>query len=253
MAQATASVIRPSGHFATTPQPLKIKAIIEENYQIKSFIFEGQMPQAKPGQFVMAWLPRLDEKPFSLANHSPITLSVAAVGPFSTAMHQLKVGDTVWFRGPFGKGFESIGQRPILVASGYRVTGLTWLARQQLADGQHPIAVIGGRTRADIIRVEKFKKLNVPVLITTDDGTYGEKGLATQPVERLLAQHKIDNICAVGAHDMLQALETLAQRYNVPAQLSWEAYMGCAIGLCGRCEHKDHSLLCVEGPVRRVE
>lgn len=54
MKEVTASVIRPTGHFATTPQPLTVQEITEENYRIKTFIFDGQMPQAKPGQFVMA-------------------------------------------------------------------------------------------------------------------------------------------------------------------------------------------------------
>jgi len=252
MIEVTASVIRPTGQFATSPQPLKVQAIIQENYRIKTFIFDGQMPQAKPGQFVMAWLPRLDEKPFSVGYHMPLTLTIAAVGPFSKAMHDLKVGDQVWFRGPFGQAFEQIGQRPVLVAGGYRVASLLWLAREQQEKQQTLIAVIGGRTAADVIGVERLEALQVPVRITTNDGSLGEAGLATQPVESLLREQAVDSICAVGPHGMLHALERLAKTYQIPAQLSWEAYMGCAIGLCGRCEHEDGSLLCIEGPIRQV-
>ncbi|MDQ4079112.1 MAG: hypothetical protein M3220_23065, partial [Chloroflexota bacterium] len=248
----TASVYRPAGPFALTPQPLKVEAIVEENYRIKTFIFNGETPEARPGQFVMAWLPRRDEKPFSLADNIPLSLTVAAVGPFSQAMHGLRVGDTLWFRGPYGQPFEPVGRRPVLVGGGYGVAPLAWLASEQRARGQQPLVVIGGRTAADIIGVEKFEALNVPVLITTNDGSRGEKGLATQPVERLLENREVDGIYAVGPHGMLHALEALAFHYSIPAQLSWEAYMGCAIGLCGMCEHEDGSLLCIEGPVRRV-
>jgi len=250
--QSTTGMIRTKGPFGMTSKPLTVTQIVRDNYRIKSFVFDGQMPDAKPGQFVMAWLPRLDEKPFSLVNHLPLSLTIAAVGKFSESMHSLKIGDQVWFRGPFGRQFEAVGQRPVLVAGGYRVGALAWLARQQLAAGQQPIAVIGGRTSQDIIGVDKFKELGVPVLITTNDGSQGEKGLATAAVKRLLTEGAIDSICALGPHGMLQALEELAQAHQVPAQLSWEAYMGCAIGLCGMCEHDDGSLLCIEGPIRRL-
>lgn len=246
------SVIRPKGRFAYTPQPLRIRRVVQENYRIKTLVFDGEMPEAEPGQFAMAWLPRLDEKPFSLADNIPLTLTVAAVGPFSRALHALDVGDRVWFRGPYGRPFEAVGRRPALVGGGYGVAPLVWLASEQRAGGQNPIVIIGGRAREDIIGVEKFEDLGVPVLITTDDGTRGERGLATLPVTRLLENREVDSLYAVGPHGMLHALEALARAYAVPAQLSWEAYMGCAIGLCGMCEHGDGSLLCIEGPVRRV-
>lgn len=246
------SLFRPTGRFATTPQPLMLKAIVEENYRIKSFVFDGEMPEAKPGQFVMAWLPGLNEKPFSLADNMPLTLTVAAVGPFSQAMHALTVGERLWFRGPYGRPFEMSGRRPALVGGGYGVAPLAWLASQQRAGGQSPIAVLGGRSREDVIGVERFEDLAVPVLITTNDGTRGEAGLVTTPVTRLLENREIDSLCGVGPHGMLEALAALAKAYEVPAQLSWEAFMGCAIGLCGMCEHDDGALLCIEGPVRRA-
>lgn len=241
---------RPARAFALTPQPLTIQAIHDENYRIKTFVFDGSMPNAQPGQFVMAWLPRIDEKPFSLAYHNSLTLTVAAVGPFSTAMHELQVGDQVWFRGPFGQPFRTMGSRPALVGGGYGVAPMAWLAEWYKNQGLDPIGFIGGRTAADIIGIAKFESQQVPVYATTNDGSFGEEGLVTTPVERLLEQGTIDSICAVGPHGMLHALEVLAHRYGIPAQLSWEAYMGCAIGICGMCEHSDGSLLCVEGPVR---
>lgn len=242
----------PTGRFARTPQPLTIQAITQDNYRIKTFVLDGELPQATPGQFVMAWLPRLDEKPFSLAHATPITLTVAAVGPFSNALHALAVSDKLWIRGPYGRGFRKLGQRPALVGGGYGVAPLAWLGQSLQAQGADPIAFIGGRSRADIIGVERFEALGIPVIVTTDDGTLGEQSVVTHAVARLLREGQIDSIHAVGPHGMLHALEHLAQQYGVPAQLSWEAYMGCAIGICGMCEHSDGSLLCVEGPIRDV-
>jgi dihydroorotate dehydrogenase electron transfer subunit len=246
----TASIFRPTGRFAYTPQPLRVREIVQENYRIKSFVFDGDIPEARPGQFVMAWLPGVGEKPFSLADNVPLVLTVAAVGAFSLALHELKVGSPVWIRGPYGRPFEAVGARPVLVGGGYGVAPLAWLASEQLAGGQSPIAVVGGRTRDDVIGLTYFGELSVPVLITTEDGSRGELGMAPGPVRRLLENREVDSIYAVGPHGMLHALDHLAQQYGVPAQLSWEAYMGCAIGLCGMCEHEDGSLLCIEGPVR---
>ena len=240
----------PTGLFAARPHPLPIAEIIHENYRIKTFIFDGEMAQAQPGQFAMAWLPGTGEKPFSLADNAPLTLTVAAVGPFTHSLHRLRPGDRVWFRGPYGRPFAGRGARPVLVGGGYGAAPLAWLARTQRTLGMLPQVVLGGRTSADIFGTPRFEALGVPVIVTTEDGSRGEQGLATAPVARLLAGGEGDSIYAVGPHGMLHALDALSQQHGVPAQLSWEAFMGCAIGLCGMCEHEDGSLLCLEGPVR---
>jgi hypothetical protein len=90
---------------AYLPQALRIVKIKDENTTTKTFVLDGSL-DAQPGQFVMAWLPRLDEKPFSLANANPVVMTIAAVGPFSQALHQLQVGDYLWVRGPLGQGYQ---------------------------------------------------------------------------------------------------------------------------------------------------
>ncbi len=89
---------------ANLPQAMAIAQIRDENARTKTFVLDGRL-EAAPGQFVMAWLPGVDEKPFSLAQADPVTLTVAAVGPFSRALHSLAVGDRLWLRGPLGHGF----------------------------------------------------------------------------------------------------------------------------------------------------
>ena len=84
---------------------MQIVEIRAENEQTKTFVLDGAL-DAAPGQFVMAWLPGVDEKPFSLADADPVTLTIAAVGPFSRALHGLAVGERIWLRGPLGKGYQ---------------------------------------------------------------------------------------------------------------------------------------------------
>ncbi|MCS6826687.1 MAG: hypothetical protein NZ553_08755, partial [Caldilinea sp.] len=94
----------------TLPTPCRIAAIEVDNYRTKTFVFDARL-EATPGQFVMAWLPRFDEKPFSLVNADPVTLMITAVGPFTQLVHELQVGDRLWLRGAFGHGFCAFPER----------------------------------------------------------------------------------------------------------------------------------------------
>jgi dihydroorotate dehydrogenase electron transfer subunit len=264
ISSALKPAFRPEGCFGCLPRPATIREIRVENYRIKTFVLDAAIPQAQPGQFVMVWLPAVEEAPFSLAYHTPVTLTVARVGQLTEAMHRLEVGDRLWLRGPYGHPFraEADVQRPLLVGGGYGVAPLAFLAEVLLARGQHPLALVGGRTAADIIGLERFERLGIPTIVTTEDGSRGEQGVVLDPLARLLESRlpwpgqdgqpekaKGDALYGVGPHGLLEALERLARVHKLPAQLSWEATIGCAVGLCGMCEHTDGSLLCVEGPV----
>ena len=203
----------------------------------------------------MAWLPRFDEKPFSLVNADPITLMVTDVGPFSRLVHQLQIGDTLWLRGPFGQGYHipQSQKRLALVGGGYGVAPLLWLAQQTLTHVDHITAVIGARTADDLLYVTRFQQLvqhntNLTVVATTEDGSAGIRGRVTDALAPLADRHALDGICACGPHGMLAALQALGTQYAIPAQLSWEAYMRCGIGICGACEHEGN-VLCMDGPV----
>jgi dihydroorotate dehydrogenase electron transfer subunit len=195
-------------------------------------------------------LPGLDEKPFSVLTAEPLAVTVAAVGPFTRALHGLSVGDRVWVRGPFGRGFELAGADHVLVGGGYGVAPLLYLARTALARGHRVRAVIGARTAADLLLVADFAATGAAVAVTTEDGSAGQRGLVTAALAPMLATDPPATLYACGPHGMLAALERLAAAHNLPAQLSWEAYMRCGLGICGSCEH-DGRLLCADGPVLR--
>jgi dihydroorotate dehydrogenase electron transfer subunit len=236
------------------PTPFRIRQRHTENYRTVTLVLDGRL-DAYPGQFVMAWLPRFDEKPFSLVNADPITLMVTAVGPFSRLVHELGVGDRLWLRGGFGNGFHipPPQQRLALVGGGYGVAPLLWLAQTHLTLVAHMTAVIGARSADDLLYVERFQQLahqhaNLTVLTTTEDGSAGITGRVTDALLPLAQRNALDGIYACGPHGMLTALQTLGEAYAIPTQLSWEAYMRCGIGICGACEHEGH-VLCLDGPV----
>lgn len=240
----------------TLPTPCRIVAIEVDNYRTKTFVFDARL-EAAPGQFVMAWLPRFDEKPFSLVNADPVTLMITAVGPFTRLVHELQVGDRLWLRGAFGHGFCALPEqrRPVLVGGGYGVAPLLWLAQRQLAGGAQVTVIVGARTQADLLYIDRFERLRastppgaLTLRVTTEDGSRGQPGRVTDALTPLIERGEIDGVYACGPHGMLQAVEAASQRASLPCQCSWEAYMRCAIGICGACEHAG-KVLCLDGPV----
>lgn len=239
------------------PAPARVRAIEGENYRTKTFTLDARL-DAEPGQFVMAWLPRFDEKPFSLVEANPVTLMISAVGPFTRLVHELAVGDRLWLRGPFGHGFSlpASCRRPALVGGGYGVAPLLWFAQQHVDWVDATSVILGARTADDLLYTRRFQVIadhqpSVSLYTTTEDGSQGEPGRVTDVLEPLLASQEVDGIFACGPHGMLAALTGLATRYGVACQLSWESYMRCGMGICGACEH-DGKVLCMDGPVLAV-
>jgi dihydroorotate dehydrogenase electron transfer subunit len=240
------SVRRPADRSAGgLPRAARVAAVRVENYRTVTVTLAAAV-DAQPGQFAMLWLPGLDEKPFSLLGGDPLRFTIAAVGPFSRAIHRLVPGDTIWWRGPFGRGFAPGGTRHLLVGGGYGVAPLAFLAGR-LPHGSVR-AVVGARTADEVLLTAELVAAGADVHVTTDDGSAGRRGVATDAVADLCDAQPADTIYACGPHGMLAAVETLALRRAVAAQLSWEAYMRCAMGICGSCEHGGR-LLCADGPV----
>lgn len=238
------------------PTPFIISALEQENYRTKTIVLDGALT-ATPGQFVMAWLPRFDEKPFSLVNANPITLMITAVGPFTRLVHDLAVGQPLWLRGPFGQGFTRPPhhRRLALVGGGYGVAPLLWFAQTALGHVDALTVFIGARAAQDLLYADRFRTLAaahpataLDLIVTTEDGSAGHPGRVTDALAPKLRAGEIDSLYACGPHGMLDALERLSQQHSVPCQLSWEAYMRCAVGVCGACEHAGH-VLCLDGPV----
>ena len=243
------------------PQVTRIVSVADESPEQRTFVLDLSL-EAEPGQFVMVWLPGVDEKPFSLVHDDPVTLTVARVGPFTAAVHALGAGDRLWVRGPFGHPFSlpeapldcsPLSQCPILLAGGgCGVAPLYFLAERARAAGWSVTMVIGVRSAADILFVERFESLGVQVVVSTDDGSLGRKGLATDTAAELLALADYQGLYACGPEPMLDAVERLAHSRKLPAQLSYERYMRCGFGVCGSCVRAGW-LVCRDGPVRHVK
>lgn len=167
----------------TLPQIVRISHIRDETRTIRTFVLDAEVPEAEPGQFIMLWLPGVDEKPMSVACPAPLTVTVARVGPFSTALHQRKVGDRVGWRGPYGRGFSLRGDQPALMVSGGCGVGpLYFLAIRAIERAIPTTVALGARTALDMPYVEQFRALGVDLILATDDGSLGYRGYVTDAI-----------------------------------------------------------------------
>ena len=239
------------------PRIARVVDLVDEGPKVRTLVLDLKL-EAAPGQFIMAWLPGLDEKPFSLVRAEPVTLTIARVGPFSTALHAMRVGDPLWLRGPLGQPFTlppgaiSSARTPLLlIGGGYGVAPLHFLAECARSSGWPASMVIGARTASDVVFANRFEALGVPVVITTEDGSMGLRGVVTDAAEQLLDGAACRAVYACGPEPMLDAVERLARRRGLPAQLSYERYMRCGLGVCGSCA-REGWMVCSDGPVRHV-
>jgi dihydroorotate dehydrogenase electron transfer subunit len=239
------------------PQVARVTSMTRESAKVKTLVLDLHF-EAEPGQFVMVWLPGLDEKPFSLVQAEPVMLTIARVGHFSAALHALRVGERLWLRGPLGRPFSLPPKPPpgsagriLLIGGGYGVAPMHFLAQRALAAGWGVTAIIGAHSIEDVVFEDRFESMGAEVSITTEDGSQGIQGLATHAARQLLDQASYQGIYACGPEAMLNAVERLARSGRLLTQLSYERYMRCAFGVCGTCA-REGWLVCRDGPVRRV-
>ncbi|MFA6048608.1 MAG: dihydroorotate dehydrogenase electron transfer subunit [Candidatus Micrarchaeia archaeon] len=232
------------------PKAFTVRRVVKDNYRVSSFEFAEKIGNARPGQFLMAWLPGVGEKPFGICDDAPFTIAVASVGEFSSAFHNLKKGDKAWFRGPLGNGFilPLKARKILLVAGGYGVSPLHFLAKRARKQGAKVSVVIGGRSKKDIIFRKKFEKLGCRVFESTDDGTCGFKGFSTDCARGLLTGEKFDAVYSVGPERMMQKMAEICNAKKIFFQCSLDRYMKCGIGVCGSCAI-NQKLVCLDGPV----
>lgn len=226
-----------------------IAAIEQETPKVKNIMLAMDV-EAKPGQYVMVWMPGVHEKPFGVVTTKPFMISVANVGPFTQQIHDLKVGDPLTFRGPYGSSFAPKGKKHLLVGGGYGVVPLYFLACELLKDKSNSVHVlVGSRTKEDLPFVQKFKDLGCTVTLSTDDGSAGFKGYAPDAAREIIEKETFDAVYTVGPLIMMKKVAELAREKKLYCQVSAEGHFKCGgIGLCGACSYKG-KLTCVDGPI----
>ena len=223
-------------------------------------------PLIQPGQFAhVRILPLKDallRRPFSIFQATNDTFSILykTVGKGTDALARMGAGEELSVIAPLGHGFtvpKPGGEIPLLVAGGYGMAAMFLLAQRSPQKG---IVFVGGRRRVDILCEKEFAAIGWQVRVATEDGSHGEKGLVTQPLlaEITNSKLKIKNykLFACGPTGMLKAVGKIAEKNNLPCELSMDERMCCGVGVCLTCvipvksgDGWEYQRTCTEGPV----
>jgi dihydroorotate dehydrogenase electron transfer subunit len=238
---------------------VKLLRVTTETPAVKSFAFIDELcSKGEPGQFVMVWIPGVDEVPMSLSMLNPegrqAAVTVERVGEATKALHNMKAGDAIGVRGPFGSNYTiSRGGKVMIVGGGTGLASLAPLTERLTKETAEVTFLMGAKTRSDLLFHERIEGLlsraKGRLIATTDDGSFGQRGLVTMSAEKLFRQgEKYDMVYTCGPERMMQKMFLLAEKFNVPFEASLERFMRCAIGLCGTCVIGKY-LVCQHGPV----
>jgi len=239
---------------------VKIQEIKTESPTVKTFTFQDKLcGKAEPGQFVMVWIPGIDEIPISLSTITPnglASITVAQVGEATKALHQGKRGEVLGIRGPYGKGFTLTSGNIMIAGGGTGLVPLMPLTEKLVKPATKLTFLLGAKTKDELLFLDRINqtlsKTNAEIVATTEDGSYGLKGIVTNQAEQRLVKEKFDMIYACGPEQMMHKMFLLAERYHLPFQASLERIMRCAIGLCGSCVI-GKLRVCKDGPVLTSE
>lgn len=237
------------------PGSARLKKITQEANSVKGFIFHFPKLAAKPGQFVMLWLPGVDQKPFSIAgvDSKTFTTVVFKIKDFTEHLFKLKPGDLIGVTGPFGNPYSwKPKQHVIAVGGGYGAAPLSFLITAAKREHCSYELLVGARTKSLLLYTDHFPK---HTWLSTDDGSAGHTGYITQVLEQRLkslpaAQKKTTTVYVCGPEPMEYAAALVAKKYGVASQISIERYMKCGFGICGQCCVDDTGeTMCQVGPV----
>jgi dihydroorotate dehydrogenase electron transfer subunit len=222
--------------------PVTITRILEETPTIRTFEFSPRCT-ARPGQFVMVWIPGVDEIPMALSSDNAIT--VQKVGEATAALFERAPGDMLGIKGPLGNGFVT-GGRTLAIGGGVGAAPL----RPLVLEGSVDMFLLGARTAGELLYAEELAS-QTDLVVATDDGTAGHHGFVTQLVDADLL-NQFDHVCVCGPEVMMAAVLGILSDAGCPekGQFSLHRYMKCGVGICGSC-CIDPSGMCVcrDGPV----
>ena len=222
------------------------------------------LPEMLPGQFVEV---RVDgsettflRRPISInyvdKEQNELWLMVAMIGDGTRRLGELKAGDTVNCVLPLGNGFtmpQSREERVLLVGGGVGVAPLLYMGAEMRQAGIEPTFLLGARTKEDLLEIDLFKQYG-RVLVTTEDGSEGEKGFVTN--HSVLQKEHFDRIATCGPKPMMVAVARYAHQADVECEASLENMMACGLGACLCCVEKTvqgNLCVCKEGPVFNVK
>ena len=238
------------------------KIISKEHFSEKVFKLVIEAPliakSRKAGHFVIVRVGEKGERmPLTIAGADPIkgtiTLVVQEVGLSSTRLCELNEGDYITdVVGPLGKAthIENFGT-VVCAGGGVGVAPMLPIVQALKAAGNRVITVLAGRSKELIILEKEMRESSDEVIIMTDDGSYGRKGLVTEGVEEVIKREKVNKCFAIGPAIMMKFVCLLTKKYEIPTDVSLNTIMVDGTGMCGACRITvggKTRFVCVDGP-----
>lgn len=218
----------------------------KENSSVKTLRFNFKK-KIVPGQFFMVWIPGVDEIPMSASYMEGLKgITVENIGEATSALHKLNTGSRIGIRGPYGNGFKISGKKILLVGGGTGIIPLAPLAEKIMK--KEIAVIIGAKTKNRILFNERIKKVTENVLFSTDDGSFGYNGFASDLAKEIMEKKKFDMIITCGPEIMMKKIVDMANKAKIPVQVSLERYMKCGMGICDSCSIGGLQV-CKDGPV----
>ncbi|MCI4432973.1 MAG: dihydroorotate dehydrogenase electron transfer subunit [Nitrosopumilus sp.] len=237
------------------PKICTIEKVIDETPTVRTLVFSDDvMSSVLPGQFAMVWIPGINELPMSVMislESGKAAFTVRRHGPASTGLYNVKVGQQIGVRGPYGNSFDLKQGKLLLVGGG---TGLVPMMRLLtfLKSGDDVTVLIGAKSKDEVffegLANSLLEKNPHKVIVCTDDGTYGEQGFVTEMVKKLVNEIHFDAVYTCGPEIMMYKTVQLAHSKGLFVQASLERMMKCGVGICGSC-CVGEDLVCSDGTV----
>ena len=239
------------------------KIVLKKQLSEKVFLFEIEAPliakSRKAGNFIIVRVGENGERvPLTIADASiergTITIVVQKVGLSSTKLCDLNEGDYITdVVGPLGNPthIENFGT-VVCAGGGVGVAPMLPIIRALKAAGNRVLSVIAGRSKELVILEDEVRQSSDELIIMTDDGSYGEKGVVTVGIEKFITQEEhVDKVFAIGPPIMMKFCCLMAQKYNVPVEVSLNTIMVDGTGMCGACRLSiggKTKFVCIDGP-----
>ncbi|RNC65397.1 sulfide/dihydroorotate dehydrogenase-like FAD/NAD-binding protein [Proteiniphilum sp. X52] len=238
------------------------KIVSKEYLSDRVVKFEVEAPliskSRKAGHFVIVRVGKKGERvPYTIADadvkKGTITLVIQKVGKSSQKVCELKVGDYITdMVGPLGKAthVENFGT-VVCAGGGVGIAPMLPIMRAMKEAGNRVISVLAARTKGFIILEEQVREHSDEVIIMTDDGSYGNKGLITAGVEKVIQREKVDLCVTIGPAIMMKFVSELTKKHDVPTVASLNTIMVDGTGMCGACRVTvggQTRFVCVDGP-----
>ena len=215
--------------------------------------------KAQPGQFIILRVDEMGERiPITINDYNPekgtVTIIVQTVGATTEKLKRLNEGDCLQdFVGPLGKATETEGKKKVCVVGGGVGCAIAYPVLKKFHDdGAEVHAIVGFRSEDLVILEEDFKKSSDKLIVCTDDGSYGRKGLVTDALKELIeAGNQYDEVFAIGPMIMMKFVSKTTEPYGVPTTVSMSPIMIDGTGMCGGCRLAvggEMKFACVDGP-----